>query len=159
MDLIREAHPSDIDALIRLNIELHEFSATGVPSRLRIASAYDTETMRARWAALLSDRGATTFVAIDGDEIVGYAEIHMMEPENDPGVVPTRRAHLQSLLVTSAHRADGIGSSLLAEAERWARDRGAQEMELDHWVFDGGPEAFYERAGYEVLSRMLVKRV
>jgi hypothetical protein len=32
-------------------------------------------------------------------------------------------------------------------------------MELDHWVFDGGPAGFYERAGYEVLSRMLVKRI
>jgi GNAT superfamily N-acetyltransferase len=159
MDLVREAGPSDIDALIRLNVELHEFSAAGVPSRLRIASAYDTQRMRARWASLLRDRAATTFVAIDGDEIVGYAEIHMVEPENDPGLVPTRRSHLQSLLVTREHRGDGVGSSLLAAAEAWARDRGAQEIELDHWVFDGGPEGFYERAGYQVLSRMLVKRV
>jgi GNAT superfamily N-acetyltransferase len=157
MDRIREARPSDIDALMRLNIELHEFSAAGVPSRLRTSSAYNTETMRARWAALLDEAATTTLVALDGDEIVGYAEVHMVEPEHDPGVVPTRRGHLQSLLVTSTHRGEGVGSRLLAAAETWARDRGAQEMELDHWVFEGGPAGFYEHAGYEELSRMLIR--
>jgi hypothetical protein len=32
-------------------------------------------------------------------------------------------------------------------------------MELNHLVFEGDPGAFYEQAGYEALSRMLVKRL
>ena len=80
-----------------------------------------------------------------------------MEPETDPGVVPTRRGHLQSLIVSRAHRGEGIGSELLSAAESWARDRGAEEMELDHWVFDGDPGIFYEGAGYRAISKMLVR--
>jgi GNAT superfamily N-acetyltransferase len=93
------------------------------------------------------------------DESIGYAEIHLQEAEDDPGVVPTRRAHVQALVVTHIRRGEGIGGALLAASEDWARARGSEEMELNHLVFEGDPGAFYEQAGYEALSRMLVKRL
>ena len=137
-------------------MELHEFTAGGVPSRLRIAGAYDTEGMKAYFKKVIADSAATFLVAEDGG-IVGFAEVRIQGPEDDPGVVPVRRAHLQSLLVTERRRGEGIGTRLLKAAERWARDMGAAEIDLDHWVFEGDPGSFYEGAGYQVISRMLAR--
>lgn len=156
---IRKAHESDVAHILRLNVELHDHSAKGVPSRLRIAERYVEQSRLAYVDKVLSDADATYLVAVDGDETIGYAEIHIVEPERDPGVVPTRRAHLQALVITAARRGQGIGGSLLGAAEAWGRDRGAEEMELDHWIFDGDPGAFYEHAGYVPISEMRVKRL
>jgi GNAT superfamily N-acetyltransferase len=156
---IREAGKADIPDVLTLNIELHDHSAKGVPSRLRIAERYDEQPRRAYVDKLLSDASVTFLLALDGEETIGYAEIHLQEPEQDPGVVPTRRAHLQALVVTRARRGEGIGGALLAASEDWASERGAEEMELDHWIFDGDPSAFYEHAGYLPMSEMRVKRL
>jgi GNAT superfamily N-acetyltransferase len=156
---IRGVEEADVPDVLRLNVELHDYSAQGVPSRLRIADRYDERSRRAAMDKLLSDPNATLLLALDGDETIGYAEIHLVEPEQDSGVVPTRRAHLQALVVTRARRREGIGGALLAASEVWGRDRGAEEMELDHWIFDGDPGAFYERAGYVPMSEMRVKRL
>jgi GNAT superfamily N-acetyltransferase len=62
-------------------------------------------------------------------------------------------------MVTPDRRSQGISGTLLAASEHWARERGSQEMELDHWIFDGDPGAFYEHAGYLPMSEMRVKRL
>lgn len=159
MNSVRVASATDLDQLLPLYIELHEFTAAGVPSRLRIAEAYDDQAMHQYATILFEDPSAVCLVAGDGDRLVGLAEVHLVEPEKDPGVAPTRRAHLQSLLVTEARRGEGIGSQLLAAAEEWARSKGAKEMDLDHWVFEGDPGSFYEGAGYVLLSKTLARPI
>jgi aminoglycoside 6'-N-acetyltransferase len=151
---IRTASESDIEHVLALFVELHEFTARGVPSRLRIAEAYDEAAIRQHLKQVLEDPEATCLVAVDGG-VVGFAEIAIEVPEEDRGVVPARRAHVQSLLVTESRRGEGIGSQLLAAAEQWAGEMGASEVELDHWVFRGDPGAFYELAGYRTISRTL----
>ena len=39
------------------------------------------------------------------------------------------------------------------------RVEGSEEMELDHWIFNGDPSVFYERAGYLPISETRVKRL
>jgi GNAT superfamily N-acetyltransferase len=156
---IREAVETDVPDLLRLNIELHEHSAMGVPSRLRVAERYDDQSRREYVAKVLSDANATYLVAVDDDEAIGYAEIHLREPQLDPGIVPVRRAYLQALVVTGDRRREGVGRMLLTASEEWARARHADEMELDNWVFGGDPSRFYEHAGYAAISEMRVKRL
>ena len=156
---IREGRTTDVADILRLNIELHDFSAKGVPSRLRIAERYDEPPRRAYVDTVMADENATYLIALDTGQAIGYAEIHLQEPEQDPGLVPTRRAHLQALVVTDDRRHQGVGRALLAASEEWARQRGSEEMELDHWIFDGGPAAFYARAGYRTISEMRVKEL
>ena len=156
---IRDALASDVSDILRLSIELHEHSATGVPSRLRIAERYDDESRRAYADKVLSDANATYLVAVDGGDLIGYAEIHLREAEQDPAVVPVRRAHLQALVVTAGRRQEGVGGLLLKASEDWARAHDADELELDNWIFGGDPGRFYEHAGYAAISEMRVTRL
>lgn len=157
MSGIREAVEADIPALLSLSVELHEYSARAVPSRLRIPDHYDEQAQRAYAREVITKESSAYLLALDGVEPVGFAEVRLKDRETDPAVVPTLRGYLQTLIVTSARRGQGIGAELLRAAEDWARARGAEEMELDHWVFPGDPGAFYERADYRSISKMRVK--
>ncbi|MFF4547519.1 GNAT family N-acetyltransferase [Streptomyces sp. NPDC001435] len=58
--------------------------------------------------------------------------------------------HVTYLWVDERHRGSGLGSRLLAEAERIARqDRGCRSARLETWDFQA-PD-FYRKQGYEVV--------
>jgi ribosomal protein S18 acetylase RimI-like enzyme len=58
--------------------------------------------------------------------------------------------HVTYLWVDERHRGKGLGSRLLARAERTAaRERGCRSVRLETWDFQA-PE-FYKRLGYEVV--------
>jgi GNAT superfamily N-acetyltransferase len=154
---IREATEADFPRLRRLYIELHDYSALQVPSRLRIEDDYDEQKQITYLRELIAGESSTCVVALEGGEPLGLAEVRVKEPEQEEGVIPVRRAYLQSLVVTERARGTGVGSALLRAAEEWAMARGAEEMELDHWVFPGDPGAFYDNAGYRLISAMRVK--
>ncbi|WP_326722587.1 GNAT family N-acetyltransferase [Streptomyces sp. NBC_00243] len=58
--------------------------------------------------------------------------------------------HVTYLWVDATHRGTGLGSRLLAEGERLAReDRGCRGARLETWDFQA-PD-FYKKQGYEVV--------
>ena len=58
-------------------------------------------------------------------------------------------ALLRSLAVTSISRNRGLGATLLAEAERYARSREVKEI----YLLTTTAERFFARAGYERIQR------
>jgi diamine N-acetyltransferase len=149
---VETATTSDLAALAQLMIELHEYAADGVPGRLRIPDTYDLSRIGEHFRQLIQRDDATILVVRVSGTPIGYAEAFVEEqPEPDHAVVPRNRVHLQSLIVNRASRGLGYGRALLRAVENWARDRGADEVELDHWVFQGDPGDFYEEAGYRTI--------
>ncbi|MFJ3304837.1 GNAT family N-acetyltransferase [Streptomyces sp. NPDC086549] len=58
--------------------------------------------------------------------------------------------HVTYLWVDGRHRGSGLGSRLLAEAERIAhQDRGCRSVRLETWDFQA--PGFYQKQGYEVV--------
>ena len=58
-------------------------------------------------------------------------------------------ALLRSLAVSPGRRASGIGSRLVAHAERYAQDRGVQAL----YLLTTTAESFFRRLGYARLAR------
>jgi len=153
---IRLAAEQDIDHLIPLYTEFHEFHVLGVPDRLRRPDAYDETWLRDALHTILSNDDAALFVVDSGEELIGLAEVYLRQDEPHSLTVAHRYGHLQSLIISTSHRKKGLGKQLVTAAQQWAKERDATEMQLDIWEFEAGPLPFYEALGYRTLKRLLV---
>jgi ribosomal protein S18 acetylase RimI-like enzyme len=150
---VRPARPEDWLAVQSLLRELDELHAELVPAYFQPATRTEPE-----WRRLLGDAAALALVALDegkGTAPVGFLSLRVYDTPADPTMVPRRRGHLETLIVNARQRRRGIGRRLLVKAADWARARGATEMVLTTWVGNAEADAFYERLGYRVLSRVL----
>jgi GNAT superfamily N-acetyltransferase len=155
--IIRRATAADVEGLARLYVEFHNFHARGVPADLVPVGPPDEE-LRQGIRSLLDNPRCAIFMACDeSGEAAGFAEVHLKESAASPAVVQRRYALLQTLAVTESHRRHGLGVRLMAAAEGWAREQGADRMEIDIWEFPEGPLGFYERLGYTTWKRRLVR--
>lgn len=91
---------------------------------------------------------SAVLVAVEGAEIVGIVELVIRPPADRDGLVRRRVALLDNVVVRSTHRGRGIGSKLIARAERWAVAQGATAMELHVWTTNASAQRLYERLGY-----------
>jgi RimJ/RimL family protein N-acetyltransferase len=137
---IRPGDPADAPALVAL--------ASGVgaePGGWLLADA--------RWRSVTDERrylralrrhpDAALFVAEEGDEIVGRLSL-----ARDPHPSSAHVADL-GLMVAARCRRRGIGTALMLEAERWAREADVQKLELHVFPHNDAAVALYEKLGYE----------
>lgn len=153
---IRPATEQDIDELVLLYIEFHEFHVLGVPDRLRTPDAYDEATLRDTLHELVRRDDAQIFVLDTEGKLVGLAEVYLRQEESHPLTVAHLYGYLQSLIISAPFRKSGLGKRLVTAAQQWAKEQNATEMHVKVWEFAEGPLHFYETLGYRTLKRDLV---
>jgi len=139
-----------VQALLR---EVDELHAALAPSFFRSAPRAELE-----WRRLLADANGVAVVAVETTPavpVVGMVAARIYDTPAEPAMLPRRRAHVETLVVAARCRRRGIGRRLLAMAGDWARARGAIEIVLTTWAGNEAADAFYQRLGYRVLSRVL----
>jgi GNAT superfamily N-acetyltransferase len=138
---IRRGRPGDAPEIAELATEL------GYPS--------SAEEIVRRLLPLLGSAEQLVLVAANGsDRAVGWlhaAVRHQLLRDPDVQVV--------GLVVAAAHRGAGVGTRLLAAAERWAAETGAAEVRVRSNVARERAHRFYLREGYILAktSRLFVK--
>ena len=88
------------------------------------------------------------YVAEVGGVVVGWVEVfgvHMLAS-------PRLFAEIGGLVVDSGSRRQGVGRSLMAQAEAWARARGYAEVRLRSGLHRAGAHEFYQSIGYELAK-------
>jgi len=100
-------------------------------------------------------------LAVKGLQVLGLVCV-IDQAEFPPGLSQQNMNYLRDfasgtqLLVHPSLRRQGIGGSLLAQAEAWARQRGLAGF----WIITHRMAGWYERNfGYEQIARLEVKRV
>lgn len=61
-------------------------------------------------------------------------------------------AYIDTLWVNEKYRGTGLGTKLLAEVEKTAKDKGSYLIHID--TFDFQAKEFYEKQGYEVFGTL-----
>jgi GNAT superfamily N-acetyltransferase len=134
---IRIAGPADAEALASLHVRVWDEAYTGlVPQAILDARRAEPIGHRVeRWRERIARPRATTWVAVDGEEIAGFAE---SGPGRDGSGVP----ELMALYVARGRYDTGLGHRLLATA--------IGDGPAYLWVLDGNDRAtrFYERHGF-----------
>jgi ribosomal protein S18 acetylase RimI-like enzyme len=140
---------ADVRDLLREADDLH---AKLAPDYFRSAPRSDGE-----WQHLLQEESGAVFVAepSEVERPVAVLVARLYDTPDNPMMVPRRRLHIETVVVCCKHRRRGIGRRLMEEGAAWGRRHGAVEVVLTTWIGNDGAEAFYERLGYRVLSRVL----
>jgi ribosomal protein S18 acetylase RimI-like enzyme len=149
---VRRGRADDWPGTRALLREIDELHAILAPSFFRAVPRAELE-----WRRLLADAHAASLVASEAPsgDLAGLVVVRIYDTPADAAMQPRRRGHVETLVVTAPRRRLGIGRRLLEAASEWARGQGAVEMVLTTWDGNQAADAFYQRLGYRVLSRVL----
>lgn len=135
--VIRPAQPGDAATLTDLTEQL------GYPASVHAIAA--------RLANLLGLPEHALFVATADDQVRGWVHVfkaHRLETDDC--------AEIGGLVVDTAWRGQGVGKSLMAAAETWARSLALTKVRVRSNIVREGAHRFYERLGYASLKRSTV---
>ena len=137
---IRRMRPDEAPVFM----EVHRASVRGLA-----ASHYSEEVIDA-WAARNppSERFLTSFHANPDNEVRLFAEL--AGEVVGLGVVVPQNSELRGCYVHPNAARRGVGSAIVREIERIARDHGVSQLHLDSSV---NAEPFYLASGYSVVER------
>lgn len=139
--VVRDATTRDAEALAKLCTQL------GYPTT--------PDVMPDRVDRLRADANARALVAelASHDGPVALATVHLRHTLNHAAPL----AQLTLLVVDQAVRGAGVGRAIVAEAERWARERGCRRIVVTTALRRADAQAFYERIGYTHTGRRYAK--
>lgn len=138
--LIRDAHPEDMPAVLKLIEELAAFEkepdAVDMTVDILIEGGFSSNPM------------FQCFIAEMNQEIVGMALVYFRF-----STWKGKALHLEDLVVTASMRGKGIGEALYHRVLKYAWDEGAARV---NWVvldWNEGAIKFYERSGAVIDKR------
>ena len=131
---VREATVSDADTLVAM---LAEVAAEG--RWIGTEAPVDLQRRRERMVREIEGRDVIVLVAEAGGVPVGQLGLHL---------APYGVADL-GMLVAAGWRGRGVGTALLDEAVRQAREAGAHKIALQVWPHNTAAIALYERFGFQ----------
>jgi putative acetyltransferase len=137
---IRPAIVADAKAIIDLHFAAVHQSASGFypPEVLNSWSTQPDETRYEHIRGSIEKGEELLVVAEDASGVIGFGSIVPLSQE------------LRAVYVHPRAGRRGVGSAILSRLEQLALDRGVLQLQLDASI---NAEAFYTRAGYEVLER------
>jgi ribosomal protein S18 acetylase RimI-like enzyme len=137
---IRRAREDDADSIAMLAGEL--------------GYAVHAKIMRSRIQAILASAADLLIVAVDSSStIVGWLQAHASH-----NIVSGFRVEIAGLIVSPAFRRRGVGRSLVAKAERWARTISAEAVVVRSNAKRVESHSFYPALGYTSTKTQVVYR-
>ena len=152
---VRPAGPRDLNAVVALRLALlREHPDHPIYGRLRT----DIDR-RARdlFAAQLRSSTETILLADLGGEIVGI--LRCVESTGSPLLDPARYAYVSSAYVRPEARRRGVLRALVAEAERWSRARGLDQMRLHNVAGSTEAERAWEALGFAIVEQVRFRQL
>jgi GNAT superfamily N-acetyltransferase len=148
---VRPARPTDARLIADLQLAIWRTDYAELLPRgaLEALSAIEAAEQWAAAAAQPPTRAHAVLVALEGNEVVGFAAT---APSPDPDLDEGTAGELLILLVTADHRGSGHGSRLMEAAVSGLRDAGRRRATA--WLLEGDVvlRQFLEGAGWALDS-------
>jgi ribosomal protein S18 acetylase RimI-like enzyme len=152
---VRPATPRDLDAVAALRIALlREHPEHPIYGRLR--PEIDRRA-RELFSAQLRARNETILLAELAGEVVGI--IRCVESIGSPLLEPARYAYVSSAYVRPDARRRGVLRALVAEAERWCRARGLDQMRLHNVAGSEAAEGAWNALGFAIVEQVRLREI
>lgn len=150
---IAPAEPADIEAIQRVAERAWTEAHAPIIGTETVEEFLDEYYDRASFEARIADEEAILPVASDPeDDVVGYAFARAVD---DDGAT----YNLGQIYVAPVWWGEGVGSALLADAERTIAERGGDRVRLGVMAENDRAVDFYEAAGYSRVDEFYDERI
>jgi RimJ/RimL family protein N-acetyltransferase len=140
--VLRTVRPEDAPALLALR---HQLDIETAFMLLEPGERVTTEEQTRQMLERLLQAGNCTLILAESDEkLVGYLSAQGGE------FLRNRRTAYLVIGILQAYAGQGLGTRLMAEAERWARERGLHRLELTVMAHNSRAVALYRKAGFDI---------
>ncbi len=140
---IRPATPADVPSFVEL---LRQVAGEGRyirTEKVNQSRRFYRRLFRRSWTP-----SEATIVAMDGRRVIG--QLHVAR-EDQPA---TRHVASLRMVVAAEWRGRGVGTALMAEAIRWAREAGVEKLSLSVYPDNDAARALYAKFGFEDEGRL-----
>lgn len=110
--------------------------------------------LEAEYARLLEQQEAAVFLALEGEEAVGFAQCQLRHDYVE-GTSSSPVGYLEGIYVVPTHRNRAIASKLLAACEVWAGEQGCTEFASDCELSNLDSLAFHRKLGFREANRII----
>ncbi len=142
--MIRPLTESDYDNLVELYFQLDEMHALARPD-CNVHRDREQVYPKDAFVHNLAYPDGMELGAFDGNRLVGFVGATLW---NESGMrKDLKTVCLDNIYILPEYRRRGIAAKLFAEAEAWAKERGAIRLELHTWDFNKDAIAMYEAMG------------
>ncbi len=105
---------------------------------------------------MMKDAKAIVLKAVYDGKVCGFACLYLQDTPRK-GFVHSKIGYIYNFGVDEAYQRRGIGAILLKKAEDYLREKGAETVELNVFLFNQRALAFYKKYGYQALDVNLQK--
>lgn len=148
---VEPAMHKDLRAVQSLYEQLYARMAQLQPQNFRPARQNDEFLMY-----MMLGEDSDILIARDGEgTVLGFALVRCQNTPEYPSFVPRRYAALMDLAVEESHRRQGVGRALLEAVKAWARDKGAEFVELGVLSENLPAIRLYEGFGFAERRRVM----
>ncbi|MEU4472709.1 GNAT family N-acetyltransferase [Micromonospora sp. NPDC023888] len=155
---VRPAELSDVPVLVDLRLANAEAHLALAPDVYRLPQP---ETVAHHFTTVLADgtgRDAILVAELDG-QVVGMVEVlRLPEPPPHQILRPEPSAQIHTV-VSGTARGRGVGSALLATADRWATENGITRLSAGIHHRNDGAVRFYRRHGFGPSGTLLNRQL
>lgn len=142
---IRFAQEQDVSGILALLRQVGQVHHQGRPDLFRDgAQKYGASQV----LAMLDSSKTPVFVAVDGNQVLGYVFCQMKPCEHHPVFTDRLELYIDDLCIDQAHRREGIGQALFQAVKKYAAMRHCDYITLNVWRFNDSAMSFYEKAGF-----------
>lgn len=144
---IRPAGEEDLPSLVHLLYQVHRVHSEARPDLFRAgARKYTDEQI----LSILADDRTPVFVAVRGEQVVGYAFCIHKQFLNDPSMTDIKTLYIDDLCVEETLRGEHIGRQLYEFVIEYAREHGYYNVTLNVWADNRNAVGFYEKIGLKI---------
>ena len=154
---VRKATAGDYNSLGELFNEIDALHRDYLPHMFQEPSGAARE--QDYYSELIADENVAVLVAEVGESLVGSVHAIIRDAPALPIFVPRRYAVVDGITVKSGFQNRGIGRILMDKMQEWAITKSATSIELHVYEFNETAISFYERLGYQTLSRKMGKEL
>lgn len=141
---VRRAEERDIDALLKLLVQVNLVHHKGRPDLFRAATKYGADDLK----ALLRDETCPVFVAVDAEgRVLGHGFCRIEQHVGDRLLTDVKTLYVDDICVDENAHGRGVGRSVYEAITAYARAIGCYNVTLNVWALNPGALAFYQKLG------------